>query len=145
MHQVGAHLDALSHRIAGNRTKERYTMTKNPFDFNDVSDIAAVNPDLAKRLTAATQEGVDLVLSLFALAATFNVLVLTIAGLQAGAFRQGVALPTEATVRKHLNTAIAQGKIKKINRSSYALADSDVAVEEDAAVEDAAVEIDDLE
>lgn len=136
---TGAHLDALSHRIAGNRTKERYTMTKNPFDFNDVSDIAASNPDLAKRLVAATQEGVDLVLSLFALAATFNVLVLTIAGLQAGAFRQGVALPTEATVRKHLNTAIAQGKIKKINRSSYALAASDVEVEEDAA-DDAAID-----
>lgn len=115
-------------------------MTKNPFDFNDVSDIAATNPDLAKRLVATTQEGVDLVLSLFSLAATFNVLVLTIAGLQAGAFRQGVALPTEATVRKHLNTAIAQGKIKKINRSSYALADSDVAVEEDAAVEDAPID-----
>ena len=112
------------------------TNTNTAFDFSDVSDIAAVNPDLAKRVANSNQDKIDSVVAMFTAGAAAGVATLTIAQLAVVAIRTNVELPADATVRSYIKTAIEQGALKKVTRQSYALADAEVEVAADASEED---------
>lgn len=112
----------------------------NPFNFADVSDIAAVNPELAGKVANQAQDKINSVVSIFAAAAAAGAGALTISQLQIAAIRMAIELPADATVRKYINDAIKQGSVVKVTRQSYAAVEAGVAVEADADEEDTTVE-----
>jgi hypothetical protein len=104
----------------------------NPFNFADLSDIAEVNPDLAKKVANAAQENIDAVVGIFKAAAEAGAGALSIAQLQVAAIRMGVQLPADATVRKYIKAGIEQSSLSKVTRQTYAHVDAGVAAEADA-------------
>ncbi|ANS06207.1 hypothetical protein HOR19_gp14 [Phage MedPE-SWcel-C56] len=119
-------------------------MTKNPFDFADLSDIAETNPELAKKVANSNQDKIDAVVAMFVAGAAAGATTLTIAQLAVVAIRTSVDLPAAATVRTYIKAAIEQGTLKKVTRQSYALADAEVEADETADEEDVDPLADDL-
>lgn len=107
------------------------SMTKNPFDFSDMSDLPV---ELAAKLTAETNGNVDAFVGVVQKAAEFGLNVLEINQITAGAIRMGIEVPTQQTVRNYLNAAVSQGKLAKPTRQTYSLPG---AVEADEAAETA--------
>jgi hypothetical protein len=114
-------------------------MSKNPFDFSDLSDLPA---ELAQKLTAETNGNVDAFVAVVAAGAEAGLKVLEINQITAAAIRMGIEVPTQQTVRNYLNAAVEQGKIVKPTRQTYALPG---AVAEAAADEASADDSDDLD
>lgn len=111
-------------------------MSKNPFDFSDLSDLPE---DLAAKLTAETNGNVDAFVGVVAEAKKYGIEVLEINQITAAAIRLGIDVPTQQTVRNYLNAAVKQGKIVKPTRQTYALkgyagatVDADEPADEDA-------------
>lgn len=93
-------------------------MSKNPFDFSDLSDLPA---ELAAKLTVETNGNVDAFVGVVTEAAKYGIKTLGINEITAAAIRMGIEVPTQQTVRNYLNTAVSQGKLMKPTRQSYAL------------------------
>lgn len=110
-------------------------MTKDLFDFNDLSDLPE---ELAGRLTSDTdkQERDWAGIVLAGVERGFS--ELSINQIIAVATRMGFELPTVTTIRNYLNKGVARGLIGKPTRQSYGAPGTGSAVEE--AFEDGAKE-----
>lgn len=95
------------------------TVSKNPFDFSDLSDLPA---ELAAKLTAETNGNVDAFVGVVSKAAEFGLETVEINQIMAAAIRLGIEVPTQQTVRNYLNAAVEQGKLVKPTRQTYAAA-----------------------
>lgn len=108
---------------------------KNPFDFNDVSDLPE---ELAAKLTAETNGNVDAFVNVVVKGKEAGLDTLEINQIMAAATRMGVEVPTQQTVRNYLNKAVEQGKLVKPTRQTYAVGDGSVAANAEATSEAAA-------
>lgn len=96
-------------------------MTKNPFDFNDVSDLPE---NLAKSLTVgsdrstAAREWADVVVA----GKEAGYAELNINQIMAAATRMGLTVPGTQTVRGYLTRAVELGYLHKPSQRSYAVA-----------------------
>lgn len=102
-------------------------MDKNPFDFNDLSDLPE---DLQDKLTVATNGSVDEIVKVVAAGKDAGFDALSLNQIKAAGMRMGIEMPTDATIRAWLNTGVEQGKLMKPSRQTYAIAGSVAPVEE---------------
>lgn len=94
-------------------------MGKNPFDFNDLSDLPE---DLQDKLTVATNGSVNEIVKVVAAGKEAGFDALSLNQIKAAGLRMGIELPTDATIRAWLNTGVEQGKLTKPSRQTYAIA-----------------------
>lgn len=97
-------------------------MSKNPFDFSDVSDLP---DDLAKRLHTDRTDHAKVFADVVSKGAAAGLTELDINQIMAAAIRMGIALPSQQAVRGYLNKAVDLGLIHKPTRQTYgAVADA---------------------
>lgn len=112
---------------------------KNPFDFNDLSDLPA---DMQEKLTVATNGSVDDLVGVVKAGKEAGIDALTLNQIKAAGMRMGIEMPTDATIRNWLNTGVEQGKLVKPSRQTYAIAGTAASVEvAEAPAEEAAPEV----
>ena len=109
-------------------------MTKNPFDFSDLSDLPE---ELANKLTAETNGNVDAFVGVVHQGAAAGLATIEINQIMAAAIRLGIEVPTQQTVRGYLNKAVEQGKLVKPTRQTYAVPGAVEAAEAADEAEDA--------
>lgn len=91
-------------------------MTKNPFDFADLSDLPE---ELAGKLTRDTDESVRAWAEVVNKGVAAGYPELSINQITAAATRLGLEIPTQQTVRNYLNRAVELKLIGKPTRMSY--------------------------
>lgn len=91
-------------------------MTKNPFDFSDLSDLPE---DLAAKLHTDTDENARAYADVVVKGAEAGLEELSINQIMAAALRMGMEVPTQQTVRGYLNKAAQLGLISKPGRLTY--------------------------
>lgn len=113
---------------------------KNPFDFNDLSDLPE---ELQEKLTVATNGSVDELVKIIAAGKEAGFDALTLNQVKAAGMRMGIEMPTDATIRNWLNTGVEQGKLVKPSRQTYAISGTVASVEvaDEAPAEEAAPEV----
>ena len=101
-------------------------MTKNPFDFADLSDLPE---ELAGKLTRDTDEAVRAWADVVKKGAEAGFTELSINQIIAAATRLGLDVPTQQTVRNYLNRAVELKLIGKPTRMTYGVTGAVAAVE----------------
>jgi hypothetical protein len=91
-------------------------MSKDPFDFSDVSDLPE---DLQKKLHTDSDENAREYAAVVVKGAEAGFAELTINQIMAAAMRMGMVVPTQPTVRSYLNEAVKLGLISKPGRLTY--------------------------
>ncbi|MEM9476175.1 MAG: hypothetical protein AAGA71_12840 [Pseudomonadota bacterium] len=93
-------------------------MTKDPFDFSDLSDLPE---ELQKKLNTETQDRASEFAAVVIKGAEAGHDQLTINHIIAAATRMGMDIPSQQTVRGYLNKAVDMGLISKPTRQTYGL------------------------
>lgn len=91
-------------------------MTKNPFDFSDLSDLPE---ELAAKLHSDNTGNARAYADVVQKGAEAGYDELTINQIMAAATRMGIEVPTQQTVRGYLNKAVELGMISKPSRQTY--------------------------
>ncbi len=93
-------------------------MTKNPFDFDDLSDLPE---ELQKKLHTDTNDRAKEWAAVVRKGAEAGFDELEINQIIAAATRMGMEVPTQQTVRGYLNKAVQLGLIVKPSRQTYGI------------------------
>lgn len=108
-------------------------MTKNVYDFTDISDLPE---ELQGKLERENTEGARTYADIVIKGAEAGAGHLNINQIEAVARRLGLKVPTQTTIRNHLNKAVELGLICKPTRQSYGVVGSVVEDEPEVEHED---------